>query len=64
MHKIIDQVVQAYSIVQLYLAMNFIQLIEPHAFSLSTLHKISQGEDFIELMRSYSINNQNHPRLE
>lgn len=32
MHKIIDQVVQAYSIVQLYLAMNFIQLTEPMHF--------------------------------
>lgn len=32
MYKIIDQVVQAYSIVHLYLAMKFIQVTEPMHF--------------------------------
>lgn len=64
MHKIMDHVAQAYSIFRLCLAMNFIQPTEPHGFSLSTLHGISQGRDSIEVMRGYSVNNQYHPRLE
>lgn len=46
-HKIIDQVTQAFSVFWLRLTMNLIQPVEPHGFSLRTLHRVSQRRDSI-----------------